>query len=250
MPLYILNILRASLIAEFILYCEYTEFFLSSFRCLKHHMLKAAAAGGVSPHPSRHPSMHLKPATASAMVRDSMTDFQAELQMLKTQVSALTASTAVSSASAPSLPVCALTYEPPTISSIARRPSAFSPGDCSSAARTILDMLPITMAGVDSTDSGRPEGMSFSSDSLTAHLCPTHSAGDAVAHGFHSGNSVFSLGCSIEPLLQEWICHGLLVPFEIISISDQGGSIDQYLKNCTVAPASYAHSRGHFSHVS
>lgn len=80
--------------------------------------------------------------------------------------------------------------------------------------------------------------MSSSPASTPAHLRITPSAGDAAAA---SANPVqfafrFSLGCSIKPKLQECICQGLYIPFEIILTSEQGGSVDQNLK--TVAPAS------------
>lgn len=46
--------------------------------------------------------------------------------------------------------------------------------------------------------------------------------------------SSFPLGFAIEPKLQECIHKGLFVPFDVILLSEQGASVDQYLKSSSV----------------
>lgn len=99
----------------------------------------------------------------------------------------------------------------------------------------ILDLSPITAAGdmhygLTRSDSVRSESMSLTPVLSPPHLAATHAAGD-VTTGSDVGSSSFPLRFSIEPKHLERIKQGLFVPFDILLISKQGGSVDHYLKN-------------------
>lgn len=104
-------------------------------------------------------------------------------------------------------------------------------------ASTLWDMSPLTGVGSDPVEHAHIAGMSFPNN-LSSHPQATTLAGDTP-----SSSSSFSLGGNIEPKLQERICKGLFVPFEIIIASNQGASIDNFLKNLSNAPTSDACSK-------
>lgn len=106
-------------------------------------------------------------------------------------------------------------------------------------ASKILDLTLIAAArdlhnGLACSDSVHSEGMSSNHALSSLHLAATHTAGEAVS-GSEASDTSFPLGFSIELKLQECIKCGLFVPFDILLISEQGGSVDHYLENLSEA---------------